>query len=124
MGCNFNIAASIQLMIQYEIAILAIQEHTPWNRKLLDMEIMSIEQTCHRWGFLVKISELQILIIDKQLASCYRDTVEYENGRALHTWFEISLNCFVNFISAYGIPHSPDNPFRQNYDKGNENTTL
>jgi hypothetical protein len=52
-------------MIEYEIAILAFHEHTPWNRKLLDMEIMSIERTCHKWGFLVKISELQILIIDK-----------------------------------------------------------
>jgi hypothetical protein len=29
MGCNFNIAAALRVMITYEISILAIQEHTP-----------------------------------------------------------------------------------------------
>jgi hypothetical protein len=36
MGCNFSIASSIRLMIQYDLHILAIQEHTPWNRELSD----------------------------------------------------------------------------------------
>ena len=39
MGCNFNIAATLQLMIQYELSVLAIQEHTPWNRELSLMEM-------------------------------------------------------------------------------------
>jgi len=43
MGCNFDIAANIRIMIQYEIAILAIQEHTPWSRELLDLEKVSIQ---------------------------------------------------------------------------------
>jgi hypothetical protein len=43
MGCNFDTAAAIRIMIQYEIAILAIQEHTPWNRELLELEKLSIQ---------------------------------------------------------------------------------
>jgi hypothetical protein len=42
MGCNFSNVATIQFLIQYEIAILAIQEHTPWNRTLSATEISSM----------------------------------------------------------------------------------
>jgi hypothetical protein len=53
MGCNLCIAATIRLMIQYDLNILAIQEHTPWNRDLSQTEINSIERTCNKWGFSV-----------------------------------------------------------------------
>jgi hypothetical protein len=43
MGCNINIAAAIRIMVQYELAILTIQEHTPWNRTLSEVEITSIQ---------------------------------------------------------------------------------
>jgi hypothetical protein len=54
-------------MMQYNITILAIQEHTAWSRKLLDGAIASIERHCDKWGYWVSISKLLILIIDKQL---------------------------------------------------------
>jgi hypothetical protein len=41
--CNFHIAAALQIMIQYDNSILAIQEHTTWNKTLSDIEITSIE---------------------------------------------------------------------------------
>jgi len=34
MGCNFRIDNAIIIMIHYKLDILAIQEHTPWNREL------------------------------------------------------------------------------------------
>jgi hypothetical protein len=66
MGCNFNIAATISIMVQHDTDILAIQEHTPWNRELFQVEIASIEKTCKRWRFSIIFSKLQLLIIDKQ----------------------------------------------------------
>ena len=106
MGCNFRIDTAIIIMIQYKLDILAIQEHTPWNRNLSEGEITSIERHCNKWGYLVKISKLQILIIDKQLTACHRDTTEYEDGRILRCRFEISNNKFVSFFPVYGIPHT------------------
>jgi len=66
MGCNFNIAMAIS-MIQYDLTILAVREHTPWNKDLTPMEISSMERTCHKWGFSITISKLLILIIDKHV---------------------------------------------------------
>ena len=124
MGCNFNIAAVIQIMIQYEIAILAIQEHTPWNRERSDLEKLSIQRTCDKWGFAVTLSKLQILIIDKQLESCHRVTTEYENGRLLKCQLEVSHGQFANFVSTYGIPHSTDNRVLQGQKHMDEKDTL
>jgi hypothetical protein len=90
MGCNFNIASALWIMIQYELSILAIQEHTPWNKDLTPMKISSFEWTCNKWGFFKTISKLQIIIIDKQLATCQRDINKYEEGRVINTRLEIS----------------------------------
>jgi hypothetical protein len=111
-------------MIQYEIAILAIQEHTPWNRELSDLEKLSIQRTCDKWGFAVTLSKLQILIIDKQLESCHRGTTEYEDGRLLKCQLEVSHGQFAIFISTYGIPHSTDNRVLQGQKHMDEKDTL
>lgn len=34
MRCNFRVEKALSIMIHYELTILAIQEHTLWNRKL------------------------------------------------------------------------------------------
>jgi len=65
-------------MVQHEINILAIQEHTPWNRELSQVEIASIEKTCDEWGFSIIFSKLQLLIIDKQSAACHQHTKSHE----------------------------------------------
>ncbi len=75
MRCNFHISAAIRIMIQYNLTILAIQEHTPWNRELSEGEIASIEHHCDKWGYFVTLSKLQILIIDKQLTACHCETM-------------------------------------------------
>jgi len=124
MGCNFNIAATLQLMIQYELSVLAIQEHTPWNRELSLMEMAWIEKTCHKWGFSIKISKLQLIIFDQQLATCHQETKVYDNGRIINSRFEISGGKYVNFIAVYGIPHSPENHISIQNNIGDENTTL
>jgi len=80
MRCNFNIAATIHLMIYYELIILAIQERTPWSRELSEVEISSIECTCDKWGYFATVSKLQIIIINKQLTTSHRGTDVYENG--------------------------------------------
>ncbi len=78
-------------MIHYELTILAIQEHTAWNRKLSNTEITSIERHCDHWGFFVSISELQIVIFDKKkIRACHRDTKIHDNGRVIECHFEIS----------------------------------
>jgi len=33
MGCNFHILPALQIKIKYSITILAIQQHTAWNRE-------------------------------------------------------------------------------------------
>ncbi len=98
MGCNFNIAASIQLMIQYEIAILAIQEHTPWTRQLMESEINHIQRTCEKWEYFATVSKVQILIIAKQLATCIRNTTVHEEGRIIHTRMEVSSNLLISSL--------------------------
>jgi hypothetical protein len=69
MGCNFNISTSIRLMIQFNLQILAIQEHTPWNKELTDAEISSIQRSCDRYKFFAIITKLQLVIMDKQLVT-------------------------------------------------------
>jgi len=121
MGCNFNAAAAIRLMIKYELNIMAVQEHIPWNRTLSDMEKSSIERTCNKYGFFVTISKLQIIIIDKQLSACHRETTIYEEGRIIKTRLEISSGNYVTFLPVYGVPHFSGN---RNHQDPNENTKL
>jgi len=124
MACNFNVALALHIMAKHEISILAIQEHTPWNRTLTDMEIAAIERTCHNYGFLVNITKVQILIIDKQIATCLRETETHLEGRLIATRFEITRGKYVNFISLYGFPHSPNNRSKHNIDEQNENEII
>jgi len=74
MGCNFQIFVTLQLMVKYEIYILAIQEHTPWNKELSQFEIDHIQRICEKYGYFALISKMQILIFDKQLPPCYQET--------------------------------------------------
>ncbi len=83
MGCSFHVSAAMRIMIQYNINILAIQEHTAWNRALLPHELRSIERHCDKWGYIVTISKLQILIIDKLLQACHRETTVQQGRRIL-----------------------------------------
>ena len=124
MGCNFQIDTAITIMIQYTLDILAIQEHTPWNRELSEGEITSIERHCNKWGFFVKISKLQILIIDKQLTACHQDTTIHENSRLLHCHFEIFQNHYVSFFPMYGIPHAGGEKLHSCEDEAEEKKTL
>jgi hypothetical protein len=80
MNCNFRVEAAISIMVKYNLSILAIQEHTPWNRELLDNEITSIHKHCDKYGYFATISKLQIVIIDKQLLACHRETKVFEDG--------------------------------------------
>jgi len=66
MGCNFHVSEAIWIMIQFNISILAIQEHTAWNKELQNLESASMERHCNKWGYFVTISKLQIVIIDRQ----------------------------------------------------------
>ena len=106
MGCNFRIEKAISIMIHYDLKILAVQEHTPWNKKLSEIEIASISRHCDHWGFFATISTLQIVIIDKQLLACHRDTTAYEDGRVIKCRFEIDRDKYVTFIPVYGVAHS------------------
>jgi hypothetical protein len=78
MACNFNVDAALKIMATYKLFILAVQEHTPWNKELSPVEQNIIEQTCTKWGFMVKISKLQLLIVDKQLHACLRNVDDYK----------------------------------------------
>jgi hypothetical protein len=106
MGCNFHILAALRIMIQHNLGILAIQEHTAWNRSLTEHEITSIEKHCDKWGYFVTISKLQIVITDKPLLACHCETTVEKEGRIIVSRFQVSTKHFVNFISMYGIPHS------------------
>jgi hypothetical protein len=75
MACNFHISASLHVMVQYNLNILAIQEHALWHKELSDGEGTSIEQHSDKWGYFLTISKLQILIIDKQLRACHQTMV-------------------------------------------------
>jgi len=124
MGCNFSVAVAIRMMIQCKLSILAIQEHTPWNRELSDMEITSIHHTCEKWGVLVTVMKLQILLIDKQLASNHQTTNIYEDGRLIRCRFEILQDKYVTFIPVYGVPHSTNNRIHQDQQDIDESTTI
>jgi hypothetical protein len=116
MGCNFHISAALMIMMQYNITILAIQEHTAWSRKLLDGEIISIERHCDMREYWVNISKLQILIMDKQISACHREMYIYEEGRVIHCLMEVAKKQFVSFIPVYGIPHSTGEKIHLNQD--------
>ncbi len=124
MGCNFSITAAIRLMVQYELSILAIQEHTPWNKMLSEPELNSIQRTCDKWGYLISIAKLQLTIIDKQLASCYRGTTTYEDGRIMNSRFEHSHGSFVNFTAIYAIPHTSNTTRRSTPTQANGHNHL
>lgn len=124
MGCSFSIAVTIRLMMQYDLFILAIQEHTPWNKEMSDIEVASIKWTCEKWGYFVSISKLQVIIVDKQLATCHWDTAIYKDGCIIVSRFEISSNNFVIFSSIYGFRHSPNNQNINDLETRDENSTI
>jgi hypothetical protein len=124
MGCNFSITAAMRLMVQYDLHILAIQEHTPWNRTLSDPELNCIQHTCDKWGFLVTISKLQITIIDKQMAACFWGANTNEDGQIMQSRLEFSHHQFVNFIALYGIPHSANTPKCPNPTENDEDSHM
>ncbi len=124
MGCNFNIGTALKLMMRYELYILAIQEHTAWNRELSEAEKISFRKNCAEWGFLIYFSKLQIIILHKQLISCIRHNTTHEDGRIFQLTLEITTNQIVNFISVYGYPHSPRNRSKQHLDSFDENEVL
>jgi hypothetical protein len=111
-------------MIHYKLDILAIQEHMPWNRELFASEITSIERHCDHWGYIVKISRLQILRIDKQLTACHRGTAMFEDGRVVNSRFEISENEFVTFVPVYGVSHYGGENVQANPTQNIEENTI
>jgi hypothetical protein len=124
MGCNFDIASTIRLMMLFKLNLLAIQEHTPWSRELSDAEILSFRKNCDKWGFNIITSKLQLAIIDKQLTTCLRETDIHEDGRIIRLRMEISAKKFVNFVITYGYPHSPNNRSKQFIEIMDENMVL
>jgi hypothetical protein len=94
-------------MAKYNLSILEIQEHTPcWNRELFENEITLIHKHCDKYGYFATVSKLQIIVIDKQLFACHRETKIFEDGRIIKCRFEVSERQFVTFIPVYGVPHS------------------
>jgi hypothetical protein len=124
MGCNFDISLTMRLMMQYQLYMLAIQEHTPWSRELSQAEISSYKKHCDKWGYFMVVSKLQIIIIDKQLTPCIRETGIHEDGRLIHLRLEISTRSYVNFVATYGYPHSPNNRSKRFVEIADENTVL
>jgi hypothetical protein len=124
MACNFHVYAALQIMIQYNLHILAIQEHTSWNRELTDGEVKSIHRHCDKWGYFATISKLQILIIDKQLLACHQNTTIIEDGHILKCHLEISMQNFATLVSAYGIPHPGGKKLHFLHREFQENSVL
>ena len=124
MNCNFHIEAAISIMLQYDLSILAVQEHTPWNSELLPGEIASIERHCDKYGFFISIFALQIPIIDKQLKACHQETELFEEERIIKCRFEISEKNFVTFIPVYGVPHSGGEKHHSDPNDCNEDNHL
>ena len=122
MAWNFHISSAIRIMIQHNLAILAIQEHTAWSRTLTEHKISSIERHCNKWEYFVTISKLQIFITDKQLLACYCGTKIEKEGRIISSRFQVSVKQFVTFISVYGIPHLGHEKSQPEYTFIEENT--
>jgi len=110
--------------MRHQVFILAIQEHTAWRRELTEAEKTSYQRTCNRYGFLIFISKLQIIMVDKQLTACIRETDIHEEGRIIRLRLEIATNQYVNFIATYGYPHSPKNRSKSVMEITDENTIL
>ena len=124
MGCNFAIYKAIEIMIQYDLSILAIQEHTAWNKELSDIQIASIERHCDRWGYFVTVSKLQIIIFDKRLQACHRETHTHIDGRLIESRFVISDNQHACFLPVYGISHFTGNTREPDDLANSENSKL
>ncbi len=88
------------------------------------MNINSFEWTCNKWGFFITISKLQIIIIDKQLATCQREINTYKEGGIINTRLEISQGEYVHMVLVYGIPHSFDNRVQMSQKVDDENIIL
>jgi len=105
MACNYHISLAVKIMTQCKLHILAVQEHTAWNRELTEGEKKSMSRYCNKYGSFITISKLQIVIIDKQLWACHRETSIMEEGCIISTTFEISAPQQATFVSVYGVPH-------------------
>jgi hypothetical protein len=105
MACNFHIYAAFQIMTKYNFHILAIQEHTSWNRELSEGEIKSIQKHSDTLGYFSTITKMQILIMDKRLWACHRNTSSMEDGRIITSRYAITREQHATFIAVYGVPH-------------------
>ena len=64
---------------------------------------------------------MQILIVDKQLLACRRETTIFEEDHIITSRFEVSPGKFVSFLPIYGVPHCPGN--RSGVSQSSENAT-
>jgi hypothetical protein len=124
MACNFHIGAALKIMLHHKIHILAIQEHTAWNRNLSEGESNSFKSHCDNYGYLIIIAKLQIVILDKQLQACLRETSIEEEGHLIRCHLEISHNRFATLIAVYGIPHHGGEKLPQSNRDTGENSVL
>jgi len=124
MGCNFNIASTLRILLQHELAILAVQEHTPWANVLHEAEVNSIHKTFDKYEDQVIFSKMELLFIDRQLATRLRETNVHLEGCLIATKFEISPGICANFISVYGYPHSPGNRSKDYMDSQDDENTV
>jgi hypothetical protein len=124
MGCNFHILNAIRIIIQYNLRILVVQEHTSWNRELTEHEVTSIKKHCDTWGYFVTISKLQIIITDKQLLACHCEVHTYKEGRITVSHFHIARKQFATFVATYGITHSGNDRRCTDPENAEENEVL
>jgi len=60
---------------------------------------------CESLGYFATVTKLQILITDKQMWASHRDSRHLEDGRIIHSRYEVSSSQHASFISLYGVPH-------------------
>lgn len=62
MAWNFHISSAIRIMIQHNLAILAIQEHTAWSRTLTEHKFHLLKDTAINGNILLLYPSYRFLL--------------------------------------------------------------
>ena len=105
MAGNFDVSIAVNLMMDQNIHILAIQEHSPWGMEMHPGTYQQIIRVCAFNGFLVQVAKHQIIIFNKLLSTIHRYTDDKEEGHICTNMFQIGPQEYAAFIAVYGILH-------------------
>ena len=108
MAGKFNISLAIWIMVNNNIQMPAVQEHSPWGQNTSNKSCHHICRVFEESEYKVQVSKHQIFIIDKSIIVVHQSHSIKEEGCIITNVFQTGKKDYAAFFAIYGIPHGKE----------------